>query len=99
MSSTTTALASQPTVPFDECTLQTCPIAEAQLPYAPNLAGNVLYLAIFSFCLLFNLIVGVWSRTWGYMVAMSIGCLLEVLGYVGRVQMHYNPFPQNPFFL
>jgi hypothetical protein len=74
-------------------------MAAAQLPYAPNLAGNILFLAIFSFCLLFNLLVGLWFRTWGYLVAMALGCVLEILGYVGRVMMHYNPFPQNPFLL
>ncbi|KAF2094125.1 putative RTA1 domain protein [Rhizodiscina lignyota] len=87
------------TVPYDECTLKIYPVFFAQLPYAPNLAGNVLYLSIFAFCLALNLSLGFWYRTWGYLVGMSIGCLLEVLGYVGRIQTHHNPFPQNPFLL
>jgi hypothetical protein len=99
MSATTSAAGPVLTVPYDECTLQLCPIAAAQLPYDPNLAGNVLYLSIFSFCFVVNAVLGLWFRTWSYMVAMLLGCLLEVLGYVGRVQMHFNPFPQNPFFL
>jgi hypothetical protein len=98
MSHTTSALPT-PTVPYNECTLQLCPIVDAQLPYAPNLAGNALYLAIFSLCLALNLLFGLWYRTWGYLVGMTIGCVLEILGYVGRIQMHFNPFPQNPFFL
>jgi hypothetical protein len=87
------------TVPYADCTLQTCPIAAAQLPYAPNLFGNALYLSIFSLCLALNLIFGVWFRTWGYAVGMVTGCVLEVLGYVGRVKMHFNPFPSDPFML
>jgi hypothetical protein len=96
---TTTPGLPVPTVPYDQCTLQLCPIVDAQITYAPNLAGNVLYLSIFSFCLVCNLILGLWYRTWGYLVAMILGCTLEILGYVGRIQMHYNPFPQGPFFL
>jgi hypothetical protein len=99
MSATLSATGSKVTIPYDQCTLQTCPVSQAQLPYAPNLAGNVLFLSIFSLCLVCNLLLGIWYRTWGYVTAMSIGCMLEVLGYVGRVQMHYNPFPQNPFLL
>ncbi|KAF4959803.1 hypothetical protein F66182_18274, partial [Fusarium sp. NRRL 66182] len=25
------------------------------------------------------------------------GLVGEIIGYIGRVQMHFNPFPQNPF--
>lgn len=99
MSATTSAAGPVLTVPFDECTLQLCPLSAAQVPYDPTLAGNVPYLSLFSVCLIVNAVWGVWFKTWSYMVAMLLGCLLEVLGYVGRVQMHFNPFPQNPFFL
>lgn len=99
MSSTTTSSVPQITVPYSDCTLQNCPIQDAQLPYDPSLVGNAIYLAIFSFCCLFNILLGLWYRTWSYFVAMVLGCLLEVLGYVGRVQMSANPFPSGPFFL
>jgi len=98
MSTTTSSAAPILTVPYDDCTLELCPIIAAQLPYDPNLAGNVLYLSIFSACLVINAVLGVWFRTWSYMIAMLLGCFLEVLGYIGRIQMHYNPFPQGPFF-
>jgi hypothetical protein len=99
MSATTTAHGPIITVPYDECTLQLCPIEAAQITYDPNLAGNVLYLSIFSAALVVNIVLGLWYRTWGYLIGMLLGCVLEVLGYVGRVQMHFNPFPQDPFFL
>ncbi|ELR05505.1 hypothetical protein GMDG_07427 [Pseudogymnoascus destructans 20631-21] len=31
------------------------------------------------------------------MAGMLGGLLLDIVGYVGRVQMHYNPFTFNPF--
>jgi len=99
MSSTTLTLGPQPTVPYSQCTLDLCPVELAQIPYAPTLAGNSLYLAIFSAALATNLVLGVWYRTWGYLVGMALGCLLEILGYVGRLKMHFNPFPEDPFLL
>ncbi|KAL8719546.1 MAG: hypothetical protein Q9181_008053 [Wetmoreana brouardii] len=83
----------------DLCTLQTCPISIAQVHYVPSLAGNVLYLAIFSICLILQLIFGFRWRTWTFTGAMFGGLVLEVLGYVSRVQMHDNPFKSDPFLM
>jgi hypothetical protein len=81
------------------CTLDTCPLILAHVQYDPNLAGNVLYLAIFSIVLAFQVFLGIYYRTWGYMAAMSGGLILEIIGYIARVQMHFNPFTQNPFLM
>jgi len=42
--------------------------------------------------------LGIRYKTWGYMVAMVFGLLLEVIGYVARVMLHNSPFDNN-FFL
>ncbi|PKX96390.1 RTA1 domain-containing protein [Aspergillus novofumigatus IBT 16806] len=81
----------------DYCTLDTCPLSLANFNYVPNLAGNLLYLALFCTMLVANLVLGIYYRTWGYLVGMIGGLALEVIGYVGRVQLHYNPFPFDPF--
>ena len=101
MAATTTVSSSSPmiTIPYSQCNLETCPVELAQMPYAPNLAGNALYLAVFALGLVSNVGLGIWYRTWGYLVAMVFGCVLEILGYVGRIQMHFNPFPEDPFLL
>ncbi|KAK1752590.1 RTA1 like protein-domain-containing protein [Echria macrotheca] len=99
MSTTTTADLPLITIPYSECTLELCPIEIAQVPYIPNLDGNAFFLALFGAALLVNLILGVWRRTWGYMACMAVGCLLEVLGYIGRLKMHVNPFLKDPFLL
>ncbi|KAF4230990.1 hypothetical protein CNMCM6805_000513 [Aspergillus fumigatiaffinis] len=85
------------TDPSDYCTLDTCPLSLANFNYVPNLAGNLLYLALFGTMLVANLGLGIYYRTWGYLVGMIGGLALEVIGYVGRVQLHYNPFPFDPF--
>ncbi|KAJ5741784.1 RTA1 like protein-domain-containing protein [Penicillium manginii] len=86
-------------IDHDTCTLDTCPIDLAYINYQPNLGANILFLAIFAFFLAGQLVVGSWFRTWTYMGAMSAGLILEVLGYVGRVMMHNNPFDFNAFLL
>ncbi|KAJ5995647.1 RTA1 domain protein, partial [Penicillium waksmanii] len=83
----------------DDCTLATCPIDLAYINYQPNLAANILFLAIFGLFLVGQLAIGSWYRTWTYMVAMSAGLILEVLGYIGRIMMHSNPFEFNAFLL
>ncbi|RAO64523.1 uncharacterized protein BHQ10_000535 [Talaromyces amestolkiae] len=81
----------------DLCTLDTCPLDWAQVDYVPSLPGNLIYVAIFGLALLLQIAFGVYYKTWTYMIAMIGGLVGEIIGYIGRVQMHYNPFPQTPF--
>ncbi|KAL8685908.1 MAG: hypothetical protein Q9218_007472 [Villophora microphyllina] len=83
----------------DLCTLQTCPLSIAQVHYVPSLAGNTIYLALFSLLLVLQLLFGCYWRTWSFTGAVFGGLVLEILGYVSRVQMHYNPFKSNPFLM
>lgn len=84
---------------MDNCSLDTCPIEWAYINYRPNLAANILFLAIFALFLVSHLVIGAWYRTWTYMIAMSFGLVGEVVGYVGRVMMHDNPFSFNAFLV
>jgi hypothetical protein len=81
------------------CTVQTCPIQCAEVTYLPTLAGNATYAAIFGILLIAQVTLGFWYRTWGFMVGMSCGLLLEVLGYAGRLKLHNNPFDFNNFLM
>jgi hypothetical protein len=84
-------------IPPQQCTLETCTLAEAEVSYIPSLAGNAFFLAAFLVLLLVHTGLGVRYRTWGVLIGMFCGLVLEVIGYVGRVQMHYNPFKFDPF--
>lgn len=79
---------------YQNCTEVTpqCPVSATTYGYYPNLGVNALYLAIFSFLLLLNVVYVLRYRLWTYAFAVSASCLLELLGYVGRVAMHYNPW-------
>ncbi|CZT16024.1 related to RTA1 domain protein [Ramularia collo-cygni] len=83
--------------PGDYCTVGTCSLLLAHLTYIPSLLGNLTYLTIFAIILLVQLYLGIRHKTWGYLVGMVGGLALEIIGYAGRIQMHFNPFPFDPF--
>lgn len=57
--------------------------------YLPNLPGNGLYLAIYSLLLLVQAFQLWRYRTWGYSFGTIVGLLWEVLGYIGRIRLHF----------
>ncbi|KAI4114925.1 MAG: hypothetical protein LQ338_007937 [Usnochroma carphineum] len=81
------------------CTIDTCPLSIAQVHYVPSLAGNAVYLALFSLLLILQLAFGFKWRTWSFTGPMFGGLVLEIIGYVARIQMHNNPFESNPFLM
>jgi len=81
------------------CTVQTCPLSMAWLSYLPSVGGNVLYAVLFVLFLLAQIFLGMRYRTWGFLAGMFIGILLEILGYIGRLMMHSNPFLESNFLL
>lgn len=76
-----------------------CPVEATVLGYYPNLGANAFLLAGFGVCFLGLLITGIWKKTWGYSAALLAGCILEVAGYIGRLQLHSNPFSKDGFQL
>lgn len=82
-----------------KCKVETCPLSFAQYDYVPNLAGNLLYSAFFVLFLIAHLVFGIRYRTWGFLAGMVIGLLLEVLGWVARVLLHFFPFDGSWFKL
>ena len=83
----------------NNCTLSTCPVALAEVEYDPSLGGNAFYLAIFAILLLVQVFLGVTYRTWGFLAGLVGGLVLEVVGYAGRIQLHFNPFHKTPFVM
>lgn len=81
------------------CTLDTCPLSLAEVRYIPSLGGNAFFVALFALLLAIQLGLGIYYKTWTYLIAISFGLLGEIIGYVGRVQMHFNPFLSNPFLM
>jgi hypothetical protein len=83
---------SNDTQAYVPCMLQTCPLSDAPIPYQPNLGANAFFLGVFAVALATQLVLGSRHRTWSYMIGMGGGLVLEIAGYVGRIQLHANPF-------
>jgi hypothetical protein len=74
-----------------------CPIEWATIKYRPSMAGNVIYLLCFVALLAAQIFYGTRKKTWTYLGALSVGLLLEIIGYIGRLMLNMNPFIMNNF--
>ena len=75
----------------------TCLIQNSIYGYFPSLPANAFFLALFITLLIAQLYLGIRYRTWTFAFALSCGCLVEAVGYVGRLMLHHNPFSNNGF--
>lgn len=84
---------------FKDCTEVSpqCPVEATTYGYRPNLGANIFLAAFFGALALFQLGYGVYSRTWSFTVALGVACILETVGYIGRVLMNDNPWKSGPF--
>ncbi|KAL8721581.1 MAG: hypothetical protein Q9181_007679, partial [Wetmoreana brouardii] len=84
---------------YDDCTEVTafCTVEATTYAYRPDLAANIFFIAVFGICLGIQFIQGIKWHTWTYMIAMTFGCLGEVIGYIGRVIMNNNPWSDVGF--
>ncbi|KAI5792556.1 RTA-like protein, partial [Peziza echinospora] len=67
--------------------------------YRPSLAMNGLLTALFAIALLSNIVQGIKYKTWSFMAVMSIGCALEIGGYIGRLLAYNDMISEGPFLL
>lgn len=74
-----------------------CPVEATLFGYRPDLAANAVLVALFSACCLINIILGIRWKWWSYLIALSSGCALETIGYVGRILLHRNPYDTTAF--
>jgi hypothetical protein len=51
------------------CSLATCDLTLAHFDYLPSLPGNALYATIFAGCFAVQILLGIKTRTWGFMTA------------------------------
>jgi hypothetical protein len=72
-----------------------CPLDASYWGYQPSLGANVAFTVLFSLSTIAFLAQGVVRKRWlGFTVAMASGCVIEVIGYVGRVMAHHDMFDE-----
>ncbi|KAK1093863.1 phospholipid-translocating ATPase rsb1 [Friedmanniomyces endolithicus] len=81
------------------CTFETCCLAQSHFLYLPNYGANMFFCIFFAIMILPQIGLGIYYKTWGFMVSMILGLLLELFGYESRVQINLNPWGANPFLL
>lgn len=57
-----------------------CPIEATVLGYAPNLGASIFFTVAFGIVAIATIAIGVRAKTWTFMAALSLGCILETLG-------------------
>ncbi|KAK2816749.1 hypothetical protein FQN49_008020, partial [Arthroderma sp. PD_2] len=74
-----------------------CPVEASIYGYYPNRPTNAALTIAFGILML----VQGWQtfkyKTYSYSFAMTVGCLGEAIGYVGRIILHDNPFSSVGF--
>jgi hypothetical protein len=65
--------------------------------YYPNLGANAFFCAYFAIFTVVNLILAFRYKTWVFGRFVAIGCLSEVIGYIGRIILHGNPWSSAGF--
>ena len=86
------------------CTACTCPLKLEGyqlgiMSYFPSLPGNALFAAIFGLCLVPQIYLGIRHKTWGFLVCMFGGLLLELIGYIARILMRDDMFTDSYFIM
>jgi hypothetical protein len=85
--------------PDTNCTLQLCPIDSSALEYRPSLAASGTVISLFALTMVIHIAQGVRWKTRGFMIAMLLGCVDEIVEYSGRVMLYYNPFSFGGFLI
>lgn len=76
-----------------------CPIQATTYGYRPNLGADIFFTVFYGVCGLFQLGYGLYFRSWTFFVSMTVGAFMEMVGYIGRLQLHDNPWSQSGFRL
>jgi hypothetical protein len=88
-----------PRIPSEECTLDTCCLAQSSFLYRPDFGGNLFFCIFFGVFIIPQFGLSIWKRTWGFGVGMISGLVLEIVGYAARLILHNNSFDNNGFLM
>jgi hypothetical protein len=81
------------------CTLSACPLDQSIYQYRPSIPFSAIAIALYIITGVAQLYLGIRYRKWGFMAAMLIGCILEILGYAGRIMLYNDPWDWSGFTL
>ncbi|KAI1343193.1 RTA1 like protein-domain-containing protein [Xylariaceae sp. FL0016] len=85
---------------FDDCTIDTCTITRSFYRYRIWLVPNIIFCGIFGLSLLLFLATRLVTRRAGvFTIAMGLGLVVEITGYVGRVLSYNDQWSSTAFII
>ncbi|KAJ3497179.1 hypothetical protein NLG97_g2096 [Lecanicillium saksenae] len=70
------------------------------LPFTPLLTPSIVFTSIFAVLFALHILLAVFYRKYyGYAIGMVCGLLLEMLGYIAKVQLSHNRFNKNGYIM
>ncbi|RMZ86488.1 hypothetical protein DV736_g6287, partial [Chaetothyriales sp. CBS 134916] len=84
---------------FVNCTIAVCPVWASVYGYRPSLPFSSLLIALYALCMAAQVGMGVFYKTWSFMAAVLLGCIIEILGYAARIMMYINPWGPHGFIM
>ncbi|KAI1172006.1 RTA1-domain-containing protein [Nemania sp. FL0916] len=83
-----------------DCTLDTCPLSKSYYGYRPNLGIDIFFTIVYVAIIIRCIFVIITKRKWlGYTIAVLVGSILELTGFVSRIYGYVNPFVQNGWII
>ena len=80
---------------YFKCTYETCSLDYSYWGYRPSFSANMAFAILFGLSSLGYIGQGLFGKGWlGFTIAMVCGCVLEVIGYVGRVLAYDDGFTE-----
>ncbi|KAH7348935.1 RTA1 like protein-domain-containing protein [Rhexocercosporidium sp. MPI-PUGE-AT-0058] len=79
-------------VDFMDCTRDTCTVEQSVYGYYPSAAASYIFIAIFGLSAIAHLVQGIMTKSWSFLTVLTIGTVMEAIGYVGRVLLRNDPF-------
>lgn len=70
------------------------------LTFTPMLAPNAIFTTVYTILLILQLVLTVrFWRYYGYAIGMLGGLILELVGYIAKVQLSYNRADKNGYIM
>jgi hypothetical protein len=81
------------------CTISVCPTELSIYGYRPSIPFSATLLALYGMAIAAHVYLGIRYKKWGFMVTMALGCVTEIIGYVGRILYNQNPWDDAGFLI
>lgn len=81
------------------CTVSVCHIHLSIYSFCPSIGACGTFVALYAVCIIVQIVLGRRYPTWGFMAAMVLSCVDEILVYAGRILLWQNPWGHSGFIM